>query len=54
MLGTFFDGMTRHTEEAYQWVEEFDEKGFRQVIRERDAPWEDYGEQRSPEGSADG
>jgi len=54
MLGTFFDGITRHTEEAYQWVEEFDEKGFRQVIRERDAPWEDYGEQRSPEGPSDG
>ena len=35
-------------------VEEFDEKGFRQVIRERDAPWEDYGEQRSPEGPSDG
>jgi len=44
MLGTFFDGMTRHTEEAYQWVESFEEKGFRQVIRERDAPWQDYGE----------
>jgi enoyl-CoA hydratase len=47
MLGTFFDGMTRHTEEAYRWVESFDEKGFREVIRERDAPWEDYGERRS-------
>jgi enoyl-CoA hydratase len=44
MLGTFFDGMTRHTEEAHRWVEAFGEKGFRQVIRERDAPWEDYGE----------
>ncbi|MEM9519206.1 MAG: crotonase/enoyl-CoA hydratase family protein [Actinomycetota bacterium] len=43
MLGTFFDGVTRHTEEAYRWVEAFDEKGFRQVIRERDDPWEDYG-----------
>ncbi len=46
MLGTFFDGMTRHTEEAYRWTESFEEKGFRQVIRERDAPWGDYGEQR--------
>ncbi len=45
MLGTFFDGVTRHTEEAYRWVESFDEKGFRQVIRERDEPWQDYGEQ---------
>ncbi|HIG39852.1 MAG: crotonase/enoyl-CoA hydratase family protein [bacterium] len=44
MLGTFFDGVTRHTEEAYQWVEGFQEKGFRQVIRERDEPWQDYGE----------
>ena len=44
MLGTFFDGVTRHTEEAYRWVESFEEKGFREVIRERDAPWEDYGE----------
>ena len=44
VLGTFFDGMTRHTEEAYRWVEEFETKGFRDVIRERDAPWGDYGE----------
>lgn len=44
MLGTFFDGVTRHTEEAYRWVESFEEKGFREVIRERDEPWQDYGE----------
>ncbi len=44
MLGTFFDGVTRHTEEAYRWAESFREKGFREVIRERDAPWGDYGE----------
>lgn len=44
LLGTFFDGVARHTEEAQQWVESFDEKGFREVIRERDAPWQDYGE----------
>ncbi len=46
MLGTFFDGMTRHTEEAYRWVESFDERGFREVIRERDEPWQDYGQRR--------
>ncbi len=46
MLGTFFDGMTRHTEEAYQWVESFKDKGFREVIRERDGPWQDYGERQ--------
>ena len=44
MLGTFFDGMTRHTEEAYRWAESFKEKGFREVIKERDAPFGDYGE----------
>jgi hypothetical protein len=36
--------VTRHTEEAYPWVESFSEKGFRQVISERDAPHGDYGE----------
>jgi enoyl-CoA hydratase len=44
MMGTFFDGMTRHTEDGLRWAESFEEKGFRQVIRERDAPWGDYGE----------
>jgi enoyl-CoA hydratase len=43
MLGTFFDGVTRHTEEAYRWVESFEEAGFREVIRRRDDPWQDYG-----------
>lgn len=46
LLGTFFDGVTRHTEEAYRWAESFSEKGFREVIRERDAPWGDYGERK--------
>jgi len=49
MMGTFFDGMSRHTEEAYQWVESFKEKGFREVIRDRDAPWQDYGEKPKDE-----
>lgn len=44
LIGTLFDGITRHTEEAYRWAESFGEKGFRQVISERDAPWQDYGE----------
>ena len=51
LLGTLFDGMTRHTEEAYRWVEEFGEKGFRQTIRDRDRPWGDYGEQGRSGGS---
>ncbi len=44
LLGTLFDGVTRHTEEAYRWAESFADKGFREVIRERDRPWQDYGE----------
>jgi enoyl-CoA hydratase len=51
LFGTLFDGMMRHTEEAYQWVESFGDKGFREVIRERDRPWGDYGERpRRPGG----
>ncbi len=50
LLGTFFDGITRHTEEAYRWVESFAERGFRQVIRDRDRPWGDYGEKDFTEG----
>jgi enoyl-CoA hydratase len=46
LLGTLFDGVTRHTEEAYRWAESFKEKGFREVIRERDAPFGDYGERK--------
>ena len=38
------DGIARHTEEAYRWAESFDGKGFREAVRERDAPWGDYGE----------
>ncbi len=46
MLGTFFDGVTRHSEEAHRWVASFDDKGFRQVIADRDRPWGDDGERR--------
>ena len=44
LLGTVFDGIARHTEEARRWEESIREKGFREVVRERDAPWEDYGQ----------
>ncbi len=48
LLGTLFDGVTRNTEEALRWVESFNDKGFREVIRERDQPWQDYGEKPKP------
>ena len=44
MLGTFFDGITRHTEEAYRWTEDIAERGFKPVIADRDGPWQDYGQ----------
>ena len=44
LLGTLFDGITRHTEEAYRWRESFAQIGFRETIRRRDAPFADYGE----------
>jgi enoyl-CoA hydratase len=46
LLGTLFDGITRHTEEALRWRESFGEIGFRETIRRRDAPFADYGERR--------
>lgn len=44
LLGTFFDGVTRNTEEALRWREQFGELGFRETIRRRDGPFSDYGE----------
>jgi enoyl-CoA hydratase len=43
LLGTLFDGITRHTEEAHRWEEAIRDQGFRQVIKDRDDPWQDYG-----------
>jgi enoyl-CoA hydratase len=43
LLGTLFDGVARHTEEAYRWVDDIEKKGFREVTAERDAPFGDYG-----------
>jgi enoyl-CoA hydratase len=53
LLGTLFDGITRHTEEAYQWTESFKDKGFRDTIRDRDRPWQDYGERPTEESDDD-
>ena len=49
MMGTFFDGVTRHTEEAYRWEEEIAEHGLRPVVAERDGPWEDYSQRPRPD-----
>ena len=40
-LGTFFDGIARHTEEGYAFQRRAMEAGFKQAVRERDEPYGD-------------
>jgi enoyl-CoA hydratase len=42
-LGTFFDGITRHTPEGYAFQQRAAEAGFKQAVRERDEPFGDFG-----------
>jgi len=49
-LGILFDGVARHTQEGLDFVARSQEVGFRQAVRERDDPFEDYGS-RPKEGS---
>jgi enoyl-CoA hydratase len=43
MLGTLFDGVARHTQEGLDFVARARDAGFRQAVRERDDPFQDYG-----------
>ena len=43
VLGTVFDGITRHTAEGYAFQQRAAETGFRQAVRERDQPFGDFG-----------
>ena len=43
VLGTVFDGITRHTNEGYGFQQRAAEAGFKQAVRERDEPFGDYG-----------
>jgi enoyl-CoA hydratase len=43
VLGTVFDGITRHTPEGYAFQQRAAEAGFRQAVRERDEPFGDFG-----------
>lgn len=43
ILGTVFDGITRHTKEGYAFQQFAAEKGFREAVRKRDEPMGDYG-----------
>jgi enoyl-CoA hydratase len=44
IMGTFFDGIARHTPEGVEWRDMAMKEGFREAVRRRDAPFEDYGE----------
>jgi enoyl-CoA hydratase len=43
VLGTFFDGIARHTEEGHEFVRRAAEGGFKEAVRERDEPFGDFG-----------
>lgn len=42
-LGTLLDGVARHTSEGRAFVEDARKHGWRDVVRSRDMPFEDYG-----------
>ena len=43
ILGTVFDGITRHTEEGHAFARLAAEKGFKEAVRQRDEPFGDLG-----------
>jgi enoyl-CoA hydratase len=43
VLGTLFDGVTRHTAEGYSFQERAAQSGFREAVRMRDEPFGDSG-----------
>ena len=60
LVGTFFDGIARHTQEGLDFVARAQAAGFRQAVRERDDPFGDYGSgprsknRENPQGSKRG
>ena len=46
LLGTLFDGVARHTQEGLDFVSRAQNVGFRQAVRDRDDPFNDYGSKR--------
>jgi enoyl-CoA hydratase/carnithine racemase len=43
LLGTFFDGIARHTPEGYGFADRAAEAGWREAVRDRDEPFGDLG-----------
>jgi len=50
LLGQLFDGIARHTQEGLGFVSRAQQVGFRQAVRERDDPFEDYGSKPREQG----
>ena len=44
VLGTFFDGIARHTPEGFAFQQRAAEAGFKEAVRERDEPFGDFGQ----------
>jgi enoyl-CoA hydratase len=43
ILGTVFDGITRHTEEGHTFARTAMQQGFKEAVRQRDEPFGDFG-----------
>jgi enoyl-CoA hydratase len=43
LLGTFFDGIARHTAEGHAFARRAAESGFKEAVRDRDEPFGDFG-----------
>ncbi|HEY8491447.1 MAG TPA: crotonase/enoyl-CoA hydratase family protein [Dehalococcoidia bacterium] len=50
ILGTFLDGIARHTPEGLAWRDLAVREGFREAVRRRDEPFGDYGARPRPGG----
>lgn len=43
VMGTFFDGIARHTPEGHEFARRAAESGWREAVRDRDEPFGDFG-----------
>jgi enoyl-CoA hydratase len=43
VMGTFFDGIARHTPEGFEFQKRSAEAGFKEAVRDRDEPFGDFG-----------
>ena len=48
MMGTFLDGIARHTPDGIAWRDLAMKEGFQQAVRRRDEPWGDYSARERP------